>query len=490
MVAVLATPLAAQEKSYAEVRHLYEKAFLAIEDVDPAWKDVHYGELSWDLVGFGDPDLLARIPPKTRNELYRAEVTANLALAHARAGDCPAALEVNERAFSPSLVEDLGRPLQRERTRFALKTIVRTFARCGALERAEEAIASHDPGPEAAKPYLADADSTIAASLYLAGDLTEAERYLSRAIALAKPIKNEYRRSDALARVIANQVAMGRLDDALRTAKAIVATEERPKQSFNRYDGFRNWALQLIAFEFASQDQWEKAYGALDSQLEHKRYYRPAFVSLRLAYLQSLDRTDALKNLSELERVLVDEQSDHSLVLLALAVADLGEEPRAFAILDRLYEKHAKVYSKRDSETLRDPGLRRIALSPLDFILTTQVRMGRTQEVLDRLNSTLLRDVNARDLAGAWGSLIGHARLHGDAALLTQSEPVLENAHARFRVEFKIFEYLLDKRAFSEAERLIGSFFPMNLSGAYKRLAEERMGLSRVGRRYTRQRSF
>ena len=121
-----AAPAAAQHKSYAEVRHLYEKALLAIEDTEESFADASYVELSWELLEFGDPELLARVPPKVTHELLLAEVTANLALAHARTGDCPAALQLADRAFNQSLVKRLTSPVLGDPAWAALNSIVRT----------------------------------------------------------------------------------------------------------------------------------------------------------------------------------------------------------------------------------------------------------------------------------------------------------------------------------------------------------------------------
>ena len=106
---------------------------------------------------FGDLELLARIPPKVAG--------ANLALAHARAGDCTAALELADQAFSQSLVKQLSNPLLFDPGWTVLNSIVRAFARCGAIERIEEAIADDDAGRRLLKRYLDQADSIIASSL-------------------------------------------------------------------------------------------------------------------------------------------------------------------------------------------------------------------------------------------------------------------------------------------------------------------------------------
>ncbi len=476
-MAMLAAPAAAQDKRYEEVRQLYETALSSIEDVKPERRDYLYAELSWDLASFGGLDLLARIPAKVTDEIFRAEVDANLALAYARAGDCPAALEANDRAFNRAFVETLRSRAPHPRAKIALKSVVRTFARCGAVERAEEAAEVYAPasGPET---YRADVESTIAASLHLAGAWDEAERHMAKARQLALSSRTEAQRSAMLKTIAENQMTAGQLDAALETAVAITILPSRSsgrvKPVLHPYHYARNAVLRQLALRYLARGRWDMAYTALEGRTVHTRYFPDAFVALRLDQLKMLGREAALDNLAGYERSLVEDGADRGLVFLAQALADLGETIRAIALLGRLYESYAERYRVLQPGTVESGTVLRL----LDDILKGYVLIGRPQDTLDKLSAGPLAQARAHRLKQAWGSLIGYARLTGDTELRRRINPVLLDRIDRRTIDHQTFTYLIEQRAFAEAERFIGNMAAINRPDAYSRLAREQMGVA------------
>ena len=474
---VSAAPATAQDKSYEEVRHLYERALLAVDDVKPAQRDYHYVDLSWDLASFGDLVLLARIPPKVTDPIFRAEVDANLALAHARTSDCPAALPLAEQAFSDRLVETLKEKSPHHRAKIALKSIVRALARCGAVGRAEEVAEISMPasGPET---YRADVESTIATSLHLAGAWDEAERHMAKARRLALSSRTEGQRSAMLKTIAENQMTAGRLDEALETAIAITIlpsrSSERIKPVLHPYHYARNAVLRELALRYLVRGRWDMADTALAGRTVHTGYFPDAFVALRLAQLTAMGREAALKNLANFERSLVHEGADRGLVFLASAFADVGETIRAIALLGKLYERYEARYRELQPGTVESG----VVLRLLDDILKGYVLIGRPQDALDKLSEGPLVQTRSHRLKQAWGALIGYAQLNGDADLLRRINPVLQDRIDRRTIDHEAFTYLIEQRAFAEAERFIGDMAAINRPDAYSRLAREQMGVA------------
>ena len=468
LVFTFAAPTMAQDKSYADVRHLYEKALLAAEETEGDGRTLVYGELSWDLLTLGDLELLARIPAEMKTETGRAIYTTFLALGHAQSGSCKKALELADWAFRPSFVETLAGDRPQHGATTALKALVRAYARCGAVERAEEVAEAYAPSSKL-EAYRADVESAIAASLWLAGDQAAAERYFAKARARADGLDEEGPRLAALRRIAFNQIAAGRDDEALETIRAMgIAFEtflEPPRRYAEYEEAFEYGAL---AVQLASKGRWELADGILAGSTKAASYYSPVLVALQIERIASLDRETRLQRLDALSRFDERDWSDDSAVLLARAYADLGEEARAIAILEGLLEEGHGIITLSDTVWITNtPG----------EILKSYVLMGRPQEALDKIVGEGLNQARVFQLPQAWGALIGYARLHGDEALRRQVEPSLEKDLPWGIVHEGIFVYYLDQRAFEEAEREIEHLDAFAKVEAYRRLAGEMMGV-------------
>ena len=463
-----AAPTMAQDKSYADVRHLYENALLAAEDLEASLEDFHSVELSLDLLTHGDLELLARIPAKAKTEAGRATYTTFLALGHAQSGDCERALELADWAFRPSFVETLAGDRPQHGATTALKALVQAYARCGAVERAEEVAEAYAPSskPEA---YRADVESTIAASLWLSGDHAEAERYFAKARDRADGLDEGVQRRAALRRIAFNQIAAGRDDEALETIRAMgIAFEtflDPPRRYFEYEEVVENGTLVV---QLASKGRWELADATLAGTTKITSYYPHALIALQIERIASLDRATRLQRLDALSLFDEKEWSDQSAVLLARAYADLGEEAQAIAILDGLLEEGHGVITLSDT--------RWITSTPGE-ILKSYVLMGRPQEALDKVAGEGFDELRVFQLPQAWGALIGYARLHGDEALRRQVEPRLEEDHPSGLLRDGILAYYLDQRAFAEAEREIQHLDDFAQPWAYRRLAGETMGV-------------
>ena len=467
-----ATPAAAQDKSYADVRHLYEKMLLTIEETDEHAWDAHYAELAWDLMNHGDLELLARIPPKVSNPSLHADVTAALALAHARTGDCPVALEVAERAFGPGLFEGLQRSPPSFAAAVALRSIIRTFARCMALERAEAAVAAYEPQ---LRPwgYLPDAYSAIAVSLEAVGARAEAQRYLAKARASVSPLPQEHR-VEALHRIAANQVAAGRYNEALETIESMDIALDRMFHEPPVLVIADRWKwLKVLGHQMSSQGHWEIDGAIFEGDSEVRHYYSIAPIEFHITEYLEMERQDAIEGLSKVQPVLLRDEQQQGLVMLARAFGKIGEEPRAVAILDALYGEVIAKLLDDDPET-RFSGSDLYVLARL---IEGYVLVGQPQAALERLTSDQWSGSQHPQLLQAWGMLFGYAELHGDQVLRRQAGAVRSATRSPFPFDYGTFLYYLDQGAFEPAETLIEGMTPRSKLRNYERLARAKMGV-------------
>ena len=468
VIAVFAAPAAAQDKSYADVRHLYEKALLAAEETEGDGRTLDYGELSLDLLTHGDLELLARIPAEMKTEAGRATYTTFLALGHAQSGNCEKALEFADWAFRPSFVETLAGDRPQHGATTALKALVQAYAHCGAVERAKEVAEAYAPSSKL-EAYRADVESAIAASLWLAGNQAEAERYFAKARARADGLDEEGQRLAALRRIAFNQIAAGRDDEALKTIRAMGIAFETFLEPPRRYPEYEEvFEYGALAVQLASEGRWELADAILAGTTQVASYYSPALVVLQIERIASLDRETRLQRLDALSRFDERDWSNQGAILLARAYADLGEEERAIAILEGLLEEAHGIITLSDTRWIT---------GTLGEILKSYVLMGRPQDALDKVVGEGPNQVRVFELPQAWGALIGYARLHGDEALRRQVEPSPEKDLPRGIVREEIFVYYLDQQAFAEAEREIEHFDDFAKVEAYRRLAGEMMGV-------------
>lgn len=450
VIAACATPLAAQDKSYAEVRHLYEKVLLAAEHLEGLVRDTEYAELSWDLVEYGDRDLLARIPPKVSDPILRTMVVSNLGKAHARAGECPKALETSDSVLNDELMASLDDNPLKFFARAAFKNAFETYALCGALEQTEDAIVSYHPSDEEQKVYLAQSYAFVASALYRADRLADGERYFAKALSLVEALGDGEGRNEALGHIAIEQILVGRLDDAHKSLTAIdLDAEPDPGWRHSIRDGL----FAMLANALASEGRWQEAEVALDSQSAGKSRMPLFFSSLKIEQTRSLDRDAALRELAELYDRLVEHNEEFGLVELAAEFAARGEDRRALAILDRLYEQNLATVRRHRRGSIEYV----FAQLTVSVVLTTYVVIGYPDIALEALNTGPFKRARTHELGMNWGSLIGHARSQNDKALLALVEPTPTTKIDDIAEQRGMIAYFTYKRHFEEAERIIDS---------------------------------
>ena len=120
------------------------------------------------------------------------------------------------------------------------------------------------------------------------------------------------------------------------------------------------------------------------------------------------------------------------------------------------------------------------------MILSGYARIGRPQDALQKLDARPLAEEDAEAFVHTWQALIIYARVHDDWDLLRRLEPIDLDRDDQRSINYGIFFYLLELRAFAEAEVAIQQVAKDLVPYAYGELARAQMGISTWEHRYDR----
>ena len=154
--------------------------------------------------------------------------------------------------------------------------------------------------------------------------MTQAERYMAKAKARVDAMEDERKRSHALYAIARDQIASGRLENALRTTHSITIA---PRGSYGRSgldQSAQNLLLEKVAFKLASQGEWDSAIAVLDGRKVYRREFEDPTVSLRLDYVKTLEEDAALEELADLQRTLEAVDADQDLFVFGARLCGLG----------------------------------------------------------------------------------------------------------------------------------------------------------------------